>query len=281
MLSHRIYKYTSIGRTLDPAVPSNRAVLILLPLAAILGAAVTWSGGGDLSRVLQQAARFLLIVFVAWALARELDPDHGPVAFVGLAVGLVVAMVVPSAGILIAYVTLGLIRIVNRSTGLAANKTDSVALVVLSVLVIYLNQSPAFGVVAALAFILDGSLKEPLRLQWGFALICLGATVVYMVDHHVGLTHIGAPDSLFDWLALLFLTMFGLNMLITRSVRSRSDVHDRPLDANRVRGGMLVALCAALQGIQSPATVAVIVAPIAGVCIGMALRKSFNAPSQA
>jgi len=64
-------------------------------------------------------------------------------------------------------------------------------------------------------------------------------------------------------------------------VRCRTDVHDRPLDVNRVRGGMLVALCAALQGIQSPAAVAVIVASIAGVCVGMAFRKSFKAPSQA
>ena len=280
MLNHRIYRYTSIGRTLDPAVPSNRAVLALLPLAAILGAAVTWAGGSDLFQVLQQAVRFVLILFAAWALARELDPDHGPVAFIGLAVGLVVALVVPSAGVLIAYVTLGLIRIVNRSTGLVANRADSVALMVLSILVIYLSESPAFGVVAALAFILDGSLKDPLRHQWGFALICFGATVVYMVDHHVGLVQISTPDSLFDWVALLFLTMFGLNILITRSVRCRSDVHDRPLDVNRVRGGMLVALCAALQGIRSPAAVAVIVASIAGVCVGMAFRKSFNAPSQ-
>jgi len=280
MLNQRIYRYTSIGRTLDPALPSNRAILILLPLAAILGAVIGWTGGDDLSRVLQQAVRFPLILFVAWALARELDPDHGPVAFIGLAAGLGVAVAVPSAGLLIAYVALGLTRIVNRSTGLAANKADSIALVLLSILVIYLSESPAFGVVAALAFMLDGSLKDPLRHQWGFALICLGATIVYMVDHHVGITRMSAPDSLFDWLALLFLTMFGLNILITRSVRCRSDVHDRPLDVNRVRGGMLVALCAALQGIQSPAAVAVIVASIAGVCVGMALRKSFNAPSQ-
>ena len=38
MAYHRIYKYTSIGRPLEPAYPSNKVVLILMPLAAVLGA---------------------------------------------------------------------------------------------------------------------------------------------------------------------------------------------------------------------------------------------------
>jgi outer membrane lipoprotein SlyB len=62
-------------------------------------------------------------------------------------------------------------------------------------------------------------------------------------------------------------------------VQSQADVGDRPLDLNRVRGGMTVGLLAALQGLGRPETVAVIVAAIAGICIGMAVRKSFRAPT--
>lgn len=278
MLNHGIYRYTSIGRPLDPGFPTNRAVLVLMPLAAVLGAVVDWTRGGELSHVLLQAVLFAVIAFIAWALARELDPDHDPVAFISLAGGVLVGLTAQSPGVLIAFVTLGLIRIVNRSSGLVARKADSSALLLLSIAVIYLTQSPLFGVVAALAFILDGSLKDPLRHQWVFALISLGATVVYMVDHRTGLALVSVPDSLFDWLALLFLTIFALNILLTRSVKAHSDVHDRPLDVKRVRGGMLVGLLAALQGVESPAGVAVIVAAIAGICIGMAFRKGFNAP---
>ena len=36
MAYHRIYKYTSIGRPLDPAYVSNKAVLILMPVGAAL-----------------------------------------------------------------------------------------------------------------------------------------------------------------------------------------------------------------------------------------------------
>ena len=279
MANHRIYQYTSIGRPLDPAYATNKAVLMLLPLAAVVGAVVAWLGGAGLLEVLQQAAVYALILFAAWALARELDPDDNPAAFISLACGMLVALFVNSPGVLIVFVTLGLVRIVNRSTGLAARKTDSVVLMLLSIVVIYATESPLFGAAAALAFILDGTLQDPLRRQWLFGLVCLGATIVYMVDHDISPRLIRAPDTLFEWLSLLFLLIFALNILLTRTVRSRGDINERALDLNRVRGGMAVGLFAALQGIHAPAGVAVMVAAIAGICIGMAFRKGFRAPA--
>jgi len=278
MATYRIYQYTSIGRPLDPAYPTNKAVLLMLPAAAILGVLAAWYGGGDMTRMLQQALVFPLILFGSWALARELDPDDNPAAFISLACAMVVALTVNSPGILIVFVTLGLVRIVNRSTGLAARRLDSAALMLLSIAVIYLTESPLYGLVAALAFMLDGSLKDPLRQQWIYGFICLGGTVVYMVDHDISLGHLQAPDALFEWLTVLFLLIFALDTALTRSVRAVGDVGGRPLDVNRVRGGMAVGLCAALQGVHAPAGVAVIVAVIAGICIGMAFRKGFRAP---
>lgn len=279
MAHFRIYQYTSIGRPLDPAWPTNKAVLVLLPLAAALGAALAWAGGEPLPAVLSAALRCALSIFVAWALARELDPDDPSAAFISLGLGLLVAVAGDSPGLLTAFATLGLVRIVNRSTGLAARKSDSLLLLLLSVGTLYWTASPLFGIVAALAFALDGSLREPLRHQWVFALVCLGGTVVFMVDHDLGLGPVGAPDSLFEWLSVLVLLMFALYLLLTRRVRSRGDIGDRPLDLNRVRGGMAVGLLAAVQGLGRPEAVAVIVAAIGGICIGMAVRKSFRAPT--
>lgn len=278
MASFSIYRYTSIGRPLDPAWPSNKAVLVLLPVAAVLGAFFEWAGGGALPDILLKGLSLALALFLAWALARELDPDDPSVAFISLAAGVLLALMFDSPGLLPAFVALGLIRVVNRSTGLSARKSDSALLLVLTIGVIYWTGSPLFGAVAALAFMLDGSLKDPLRHQWVFALLCLGGMVVYMVDHDSGLDLVGTPDSLFEWVAVLFLLMFALNVMLTRKVRSRGDVNDRPLDVNRVRGGMTVGLLAALQGVDRPEGVAVIVAAIAGICIGMAFRKGFRAP---
>lgn len=279
MAYHRIYKYTSIARPLDPAYPTNKAVLLLLPLAALIGAAVTWMDGQGIAESLSQAVYFMLIAFGAWALARELDPDDHMAAFVSMAAALLAALVVESPGILVVFTTLGLVRIVNRSTGMGAKKSDSVIVMLLSIGVIYSAESPFFGVVAALAFILDGTLREPLRHQWIFGLVCLGATVVYMVDHDVGLSQLTAPGTLFEWLALLFLLIFALNTYLLDKVYSKGDFSGQALDPGRVRGGMAVGLFAALQGIMRPDGVVVIVATIAGICIGMAFRKGFKAPA--
>jgi hypothetical protein len=279
MGKYSIYQYTSIGRPLDPAWPSNKAVLVLLPLAAVLGAALEWADGGTLGAVLLRALNLVLALFLSWALARELDPDDQTVAYISLAAGVLVGMLLDSPGVLAAIAALGLIRVVNRSTGLPARKSDSVVLVLLTITVIYSTGSPLFGGVAALAFILDGSLKEPLRHQWVFALVCLGGMVVYLVDHDSGLGLPGTPDSLFEWLSVLFLLMFALGILLTRRIRSRGDINDRPLLVGRVRGGMAVGLLAALQSVDRPENVAVIVAAIAGICVGMAFRKGFRAPA--
>lgn len=278
MANHRIYQFTSVGRPLDPAFPTNRAVLILMPMSAVLGAVLSWIQSGDPWQALQQALVYALLIFLAWALAREFAPDDNPAAFISLSGGLVVALASSSPGLMTAFVTLGLVRIVNRTTGLAARRTDSIALMALSIVTIYATASPLFGGVAALAFMLDGSLREPLRQQWLYGLICLGASVVYMVDHGIGPTHLSVPDSLFEWLALLFMLIFALNIILTRTVRSKADTGGRALEVNRVRAGMAIGLLAALQGIHEPAEVAVIVAAIAGICIGMAFRKGFRAP---
>lgn len=279
MAYHRIYKYTSVARPLSPRSTVTRAVLMLLPAAALLGAVASWAAGDSAMQIVQRALHFLLIAYGSWALARELNPDDLIFAFVSLALGLLIALAVNAPGILIVYTTLILVRLVNRSSGLTAKTSDSLVALGLVLIVMYATDSPFIGVVAAVAFFLDGSLKNPHRQQWIFGLVCLAATVVYMVDHDVGFSALAAPDSLAEWLAVLVLLIFALNILLLRRVRAQGDAYGKALDAGRVRGGMLVGLLAAVQGIMRPDSVIVIVAVIAGICVGMAFRKGFKAPA--
>ena len=279
MSYHRIYKYTSIGRPLEPDYPTNKAVLILMPLAALLGALTAWLGGSQGMQILQAAISFVLIAFGSWALARELFPDDNPAAFVSMALAILAALSFDSPGILIVFATLGLVRIVNRSTGMAARKTDSIIVMLLVFWVIYATQSPFFGAVAAMAFLFDGSLKEPLRHQWVFALICFGGMIVYMVDHDVGLAYFSAPDSLLEWLSLVMLLILALDMFLLKKIRSCADMNGKALDLTRVKGGMAVGLFAAFQGLVALENVILLVATIAGIAFGMAFRKAFKVPA--
>lgn len=278
MANHRMYQYTSLGRPLEPSVAPGKVVVYLLPAAALLGLVMGWLRTGNLGGVVYQAALFPLVVYGAWALARELDPDDTPIAFLSLALGLVAALVVESPGILIVYVTLGLVRMVNRSSGLPARRSDSILVMVMSIVVIYATQSPLFGAVAALAFFLDGSLRLPERSQWVYGFICLGGMIVYMVDHDIGFPIMHWPRSLAEWISLMFILIFALDTLLFKKFRSRSDVGGGRLDPARVRGGMTVGFLAALQGLNRPEEVVILVSAIAGLCIGLAFRKSFKAP---
>lgn len=278
MANHRIYQYTSLGRPPELSDPAARIVLYLLPVAAILGAIMGLVRGEGFLAAMHEALVYALALYGTWALARELDPDDSPAAFISLAAGMLAVLLVTSPGILIVYVVLGLVRMVNRSSGLPAKKTDSFLTMALSIVVIYASGSALFGAVAALAFFLDGSLKDPLRHQWVYGLICLGGMIVYMVDHDVGWQVLNGPQSLFEWISLLFILIFALDSFLLKRVRTRGDVNGLRLDVARVRGGMAVAFLAALQGFNQPEEVVIIVATIAGLCIGMAFRKSFKAP---
>jgi hypothetical protein len=279
MVNYRIYQYTSIARPPDPSETAIRVIGFLLPVVAVLGAALAWRAGQGAAGVLREALLFALALYGCWALARELDPDDTPAAFLGAGIAMLAMTVVATPGVLIVYVTLGLVRMVNRSSGLQAKRTDSIVLAFFAIWLMYALGSPLYGLVAALAFVLDGVLREPLRRQWLFALICIGAVIVYTVDYEFGPRQIGVPDSLFEWLGLLFVIIFALDTALLKRVRSRGDVSNRPLDVNRVRGGMTIGFLAALQSLTEPDHVVLIVAVLAGLCVGIALRKGFRAPA--
>ena len=44
MINYRIYQYTSIARPPDPSETAMRVIAYLLPVAAVLGAALGWAG---------------------------------------------------------------------------------------------------------------------------------------------------------------------------------------------------------------------------------------------
>ena len=195
-----------------------------------------------------------------------------------MVLAMLAALAFDSPGLLIVFATLGLVRMVNRSTGKPALISDSIIVMLLVFWVIYSSQSPFFAAVAALAYILDGILKEPLRHQWIFALVCFGGMIVYMVDHEGGAAYFQAPESLLVWLSIAMLLLVALDMFLLKEIKSCGDTNGETLDLSRVKGGMAIGLFAALQGLANVEAVIMLVASVAGIGIGMAFRKAFRAP---
>ncbi len=280
MNHQRIYRYTAIGRPLDPAWPSNKAVLILMPVAALAGLGLSLWHGAGIWTALHSAIVFALAVFGTWALARELLPDDQVAAFVSMALGFLACIAYMSPGLLLLFTTLGLVRVLNRSTGLQARISDSVVVTLLVIWAVYASHCPWFGAVAALAFFLDGVLKKPLKRQWLFSVICFGSMVVYIVDHDVIWWPVFVPDSLLEWLAVLALLLFSMNLLLLKKVHSKGDTGHERLDLGRVKAGMAIGLLAGLQGLDSMPQVILPVASIAGLCIGITFRRAFRSPAK-
>ena len=268
---HRIYRVTSIGRPVEPKHATNKAILILMPVAALIAAVVNLmqqAGGG--SGATGPVVAFL-VVFGCWALGRELAPDDNPAAFVGTVLAFVGLWWWPSPSLLLLFTALSLSRIVNRSTGLTARPSDSVIVSGLVIWTMVSLQDPLLGVVAALAFSLDARLAKPNPRQWLFAAACLAATVAQVGSigtDRLAVTFLPEPQYVIAAITLLAFLALSLSL---RSVSSKGDIGGLVLNISRVRGGMLVVWLLALQaGLQGPGAIEAVM-PVLAAMAGIVL----------
>ena len=270
---HRIYKRTSIARPLDPSYATNQAVLALMPLAGIAAGVTAILRGATGPQIAAAAFAGVIVVFGAWALARELVPDDNPTAFVSMALAFATFLVVDSPRLwLLLVATLFLVRIVNRSVGLPARITDSILVFVLVTATVYSTHSPLFGVVGGLAFTLDAMMRGGQRHQWVFAAMCLAGAGIYGFQNGLGVGAAASSSAAVLGSVATISVLYVAMISVTRRIDSSGDATGVPLSLPRVRGGMLIGLLAALQALMlgpSGATAASIVwATLAGVIVG-------------
>ena len=75
---HPIYSVTSIGRPLDRSFATNRAVSLLMPVGAVAAVGLALFQGETGFSLLGAAVTGAVLLFGAWALARELAPTNAP-----------------------------------------------------------------------------------------------------------------------------------------------------------------------------------------------------------
>jgi hypothetical protein len=233
------HNLTSIGRPIDPEYPTNRAIALMTLIVAVGGA--VWQGvfGRAWLASALWGVRAGLAVFLAWALCRELDPDHPTAAFpaAGLALLAVFLWDLPQLGVI--FWMLILVRVVNRSTGLPAGVLDSLGLLGLAGW-LSLQGNWSYGVVTALAFLLDGLLPSRLRRQLLFALLAVIATPVAAI---LGDPSPGDAPSLTGGLMALTLSLVFLPVILdARTCESVGDETGDRLRPVRVQVAQALAL---------------------------------------
>ncbi|MFW6039879.1 MAG: hypothetical protein ACOC9N_02245, partial [Gemmatimonadota bacterium] len=244
--NRRVYEVTSIGRPLDPAYPTNRAVLVLLPVAAMLAGGLAAVGDAGLAGVLWRAGGGALAAFGSWALAREIAPDdeiRG--AFGAMALGFI-AYLVFEAALVPVFAALFFARMVARTTGLAATGLDSLVVATIALFTAWRMGSPWPAAAGAAAFVLDAVLAPRLARQWLFAGLCAGGAVALtsagLAPHLVPVR----PDLGARTAATIIVVGTIARIVATRDMSARGDATDEPLSATRVRAAQAVALLTAL-----------------------------------
>lgn len=281
----RIYEITSIGRPLDPAYPTNRAVLVLLPLAAVTAGGLAAAGGASLGGVLGQAAGGALAAFGSWALAREIAPDDEVAgAFLAMMLGFV-AHVALEAALAPVFAALFFARVVARTTGLAATTLDSLIVTAIALFAAWRAGSPWPATAGAAAFALDAVLAPGLARQWLFAGLC-GAGAVALTSTGLAPDVVPVQPDLLPRLAGTIVIVGTIALIVaTRSVTSRCDATGEPMSAARVRGAQAVTLLTALatagSGSAGMEAGALVWATLAAVIVAAAGRGALRGAADA
>ncbi|NNC91605.1 MAG: hypothetical protein HKN80_03840 [Acidimicrobiia bacterium] len=237
---------TGIGRPLDVNHPSNRYVAVATVLAGL--GTLAWRGITGADDIWLWSFRLAGAVFLAWAVAREIDPDDTLSAGIATVVAVpLVALGAPSllsvAALLIAA------RIAVRTTGISPHLIDGA---VLTIGAAYLGARPetwpALGVlILAVGTDRFAQPPGPDRTLWFGAAMTLGAVVTALAfADPPGWTQPTIPE----WGLLGITAVAGfLAAVNTRPVASRADYHDSTLSEARLRFGRVLVLFTLVVGV--------------------------------
>lgn len=245
---------SGIARPLDFSYPTNRAMVIFsLGVFVVRTAAAVISGTGIVGSVIPGAAAGMA-VFLAWALGREVDPDHDPSALMAAVLMAAALLVLPVPDVITLLWLLLLLRVVNRTTGRAATTAD-IALVLLLTLWPLWQGFLMAGLIAASAFLLDGRLLKPApRRTPASALALIAAAAAFLAGWSTAIT---IPSPVTGIIVAVATVLFLRVIAASSTVRSPDDRGEDPLDPGRVRAAQALALATALLALPwNPAGVA-------------------------
>lgn len=236
---------TTVGRPVDLSYPTNRAIAVV-SLVVTVGAAILQrlSGASWIQSALW-GAQAGLSVFLAWAFCRELDPDHALAAFVaaGLGLGGLFLWGLPNFTVLLWLILI--LRLINRTMGLPAGMLDSLTVLGLGIW-LSLQGNWAYGVVTAVAFLLDSQLPIRAPRQLVFAVLgVLGTTTAAVLAEALpwdgGLSLLGAL------VALAALSAFVPVIMESQDITSVGDQTGKPLEPVRVQAAQVLVLLVGLE----------------------------------
>jgi hypothetical protein len=243
---------TALGRSIDPRYPTVRAIMLLAVAVAGAGALLHLLSGTSLLESVGWAIGAGLVLFLTWALGRELDPDHDLSAFVGVGLAIIGLWLIETPSLLVVLWLLLVLRLLNRTVGLPARPLDSLGVFGLGAWLAWQGDW-LIGLLTAAAFLLDGLLSSPLRYHLVAAALSLVTTAILTTLSGAAALEGGPADgadlaaSLAPSVAVAAVAGLFLVVIATsREVRAVGDANGEPLNPRRVQAAQVLALLTAL-----------------------------------
>jgi hypothetical protein len=241
----KLSDFTSLGRVpFDPRYPTNLAIGALSLVVTIAGTLWRLLSGLALLESALWGIGAGLVVFLTWALGRELDPDHDLSAFVGAGLVLIALLFLDIPALLVILWLLMVLRLVNRTVGLPAKPLDSLAVFGLGAWLTWQGEWMA-GLITAAAFLLDGLLSAPLRTHLLVSGLALVATLILSIFHGDMAMESG-PIMLVVVFSIGAAGLFLPVIVTTRRVEAVCDATGEVLNPRRVQAAQVLALLTAL-----------------------------------
>jgi len=235
---------TALGRPFDPRYPTNLAVAILALTVAIAGTIGHLISGVALLESALWGIGAGFVLFLTWALGRELDPDHDLSAFVGAGLVLIALLLLDMPALLVVFWLLLVLRLVNRTSGLQAKPLDSLAVLGLGAWLTWQGYW-MIGLMTAAALLFDGLLSPPFRIHLFVSGLAFIATVVLSIFQG-DIAMESGPTMPVVVSSLVMAGLFLVVIVTSHQIGAVGDATGTPLNPRRVQAAQILALLTAL-----------------------------------
>jgi hypothetical protein len=266
---NEMYRYTALGRTIDPInYRSNLYIVLLTPATGILAGLATLINGDGFEAAVAAGFFTAAAVFIAWVYARDIDPDYNESAFLAAAATLTVA---PAPLMILSLASLAvMLRVVSRIVGPIPRLPEYVGVLVLLGLATAIDGG-ILAAAAVLGFLLDARLPQATRWSWLGVGVSVVLAVLGFLWHPLTMTLPSVPYLL---LGLGLLVAFALVIWRSRSFTSSCDDPTHSICAERIQSAMAMLAVVGLLSMAGGDTLMQAYAPVWGSILGVLLWRA-------
>lgn len=163
----------TLGRSIDIHYPTNRLILILAAITAIIG---SFSSGSFVTGLKIGAT-----IFLTWALSRELDPKREYGAFVSVALALYSFFIPFEVALMEVFFFILILRIISTTCGKQPTWFDALIVLGIAGYLSYASNNPIYILLSVVGVFISGALKNIEILHRMFSLLA-GGSIGYILS---------------------------------------------------------------------------------------------------